>query len=199
MSASDDLQKLWQNEKARPEDARMWRDLIQEKRSGWDELVRTEDQGWYLTAVCLGLAAAWAAWKAKYPWVHVGYGVMAATIVLSAVVTWIAGRRRREEHNRNLREHLEALIGDYDRRRRFLTRWGWPAMVALCAGMAGVILGIPGNAGNPGAWAITVLLAAGAVAGQALYGRHNTRKISRKRDEAARLLESLLAGGGSAR
>jgi hypothetical protein len=194
MSEPDDLQSLWQNEGAGPEDARMWRALIQEKHTAWDELVRTEDQAWYLLALCLGLVAAWAAWKARYPWVHIGYGLMAVTIALSAVTTWIAGRRQRVQHDRSFREHLEALLGSYDRRVRFLRYGGWWTMAALWTGLAAVILGIPSNAGSPRAWAVTVLLVAGAGAGQWLYCRHSAARIVRKRDEAARLLESLLAG-----
>ncbi len=177
----------------------MWRDLIREKRRSWDELVRTEDQAWYLLALCLVLLTAWAAWKAKYPWVSAGYGLMAVTILLSTMATWIAGRRR-EVRDRSLREHLEALMESYDRRARFVQRGGWCAMSALTAGLVAVVLGIPGNASEPQAWGIAVLLVAGAVTGQWLNSRHSLSKIVRKRVEAAQLLESLIAakdGGGA--
>ncbi len=195
MIEPDDLQRLWQDEGARQEDPTMWRALIQEKRTGWNELVRAEDQAWYLIALCLVPLTAWAAWTAKYPWGHVGYGLMAATIVLSTVATWIAGRHQPHEHDHNLRQHLDALLESYDRRSRFVRGGGWWAMGGLTAGLAAVILGIPDNASNPRAWGIAVLLVAGANAAQWAYSRQSVARISRKRDEAARLLQNLLAGG----
>ncbi len=110
MSGPDDLQKLWKNEDGNREDPKMRRELVAEKRTGWRELVRTEDQSWSLIALCLGLVTAWAAWKATYPWVHIGYALMAAAIALSVIATWIAGRQRWPDRDRNLREDLEALI-----------------------------------------------------------------------------------------
>lgn len=199
MSGTDDLQRLWQNEDGNREDPRMWRELIQEKRTAWRELVGAEDQSWYLLAPCLALLTGWAAWKARYLWVHIGYGLMAATIALSAIATFIAGRKRWPDGHRNLREDLEALIEAYDRRARYVRVGGWSVMLALSAGLVAIVMGIPGNAAKPLGWAIAVMLVAGANAGQWLYCKQTVAKISRKRAEATQLLQSLLAGPQSSR
>lgn len=199
MSAPDDLQRLWQGKNSKPEDPRMWRQLIEAKRRGWYELVRAENQAWYLSALWLAPLVGWAAWKAKYPWVQVGYGLMTATIVLSVIATWIAERWRPQACDRSLREHLEALIESYSARARFLWLWGWWVMAALCAGLVAVILGIPGNVANPRAWVIAVVLATGAGTAQWMSSRMCLVGVSRKREEAARLLQSLLADGQEGR
>ena len=124
---------------------------------------------------------------------------MAATIVLSAIATFIAGRKRRPDGDRNLREDLEALIEAYDRRVRYVRVGGWSVMLALSAGLVAIVMGIPGNAAKPLGWAIAVMLVAGANAGQWLYSKQTVAKISRKRAEAAQLLQSLLAGAPSSR
>jgi hypothetical protein len=199
MSGTDDLQRLWQNEDENREDPKMWRELIQEKRSAWRELVGAEDQSWYLIALCLAFLTTWAAWKARYPWVQIGYGLMAATIALSAIATLIAGRKRCPDGNRNLREELEALIEAYDRRTRYVRVGGWSVMLALSAGLVAIVMGIPSNTARPLGWAVAVMLVAGANAGQWLYCKQTVAKISRKRAEATQLLQSLLADPQSSR
>jgi hypothetical protein len=199
MSGTDDLQRLWQNEDGNREDPRMWRELIQEKRTAWFELMGAEDQSWYLIAPCLALLTGWAAWKARYPWVHIGYGLMAATIALSAIATFIAGRKRSPDGDRNLREDLDSLIAAYDRRARYVRVGGWSVMLALSAGLVAIVMGIPGNAAKPMGWAIALILVAGGNAGQWLYCKQTVAKISRKREEATQLLQSLLAGPQSSR
>jgi len=194
MIEPDDLQKLWQDDGAEREDPTMWKQLIQEKRTGWDELVRAEDQAWYLVALCFIPLTAWAAWKAKYLWVHVGYGLMVATFVLATIATWIASRQQSQEHDSNLREHLEALLESYDRRSRLIRRGGQWVMATLTMGLAAIFLGMPGSVSNPRSWVITILVVAAANAVQWLSCKHSTEKILRKREEAARLLKSLLAG-----
>lgn len=199
MSEPDELQRLWQNDGAKPEDFTMLRQLIEEKSTGWDELVRAEDQAWYLIALCFLPLTAWAAWKARYPWVHVGYGLMAATFAFSTIAMWIAGRKKPQEHNRSLREHLERLLESYDRRSRFIRGGAWLAMGGLTAGLFAVVMGIPGSTSNPWAWIVTVLFVAGVNVAQWLLARHSAGKISCKRDEAARLLQKLLANGQDSR
>jgi hypothetical protein len=54
MNSSDDVQRLWQQDDSRMEDPAMWMRLIQEKRTGFDELVRVENQAWYLVALSIG-------------------------------------------------------------------------------------------------------------------------------------------------
>jgi len=194
MNGTDDLQRLWQDEDGNREDPKMWRELIQEKRTAWFELVGAEDQSWYLIALCLALMAGWAAWTARYLWVNIGYGLMVAAIALSVVATFVAGRKRWPDGDRNLREDLEALIEAYDRRARFLRIGGWSVMLALSAGLVAIVMGIPGNAAKPLGWAIAVMLVAGVCVGQWLYCKQTVAKISRKRAEATQLLKSLLAG-----
>jgi hypothetical protein len=199
MSGNDDLQNLWQQDDGKREDAPMWRELIQEKRSGWRELVKTEDQAWYLMAACLSLLTGWAAWKARYFWVQVGYGLMVAGVVLSAILTWISSRQLSAADDRSLREDLESLIESYDRRKRFLWSSGWAVMLVLSAGMVFIALGIPGNASEINAWVVATLLVAGGNVGQWIYFKQTAAKISRKRAEAAQLLQALLAGPQGAR
>ena len=194
MSEQDDLQKLWQDEMKR-EGSTMWKELIKEKQTAWNELVRAEDQTWYLIALAFVPLTALAAWKAKYPWVHIGYALMAATIAISALATWILGNRHRREHDRNLREHLQALIESYDARSRFTQRLGWCAMGGLTLGVSAVLLGIPGNVSSLTAWIITLLAVAGANVAQWLLCKQAVGKIYRKRAEAGRLLEALVGGG----
>lgn len=196
MSTPDDLQKLWQGEDAKLEDHTIWRALIQEKRRGWDELVRAEDQAWYLAALCFVPLTAWAAWKAKYTWVHVGYGLMAVTLVFATIATWIEGRQRPQEHNSNLRDYLQALLASYERRSILLRRGGRWAMGGLTAGLAAIFLGMPGGTRSWRSWIITTLLVAGANAAWWLSCKQTVAKISQKRDEATRLLQSLLSNGG---
>jgi len=172
----------------------MWKALIQEKRAGWDELVSAEDQTWYLVALLVLPLTVWAAWKAKYPWVHVGYGLMAATVVFYTIATWIEGRLRPRERDRSLREHLQALMESYDRRSRFIQRISWWAIGGLTAGVAVVVLGIPGHASSLPSWIFAILMAAGIIAAQWVVFKQADAKISRKRDDAARLLASLLGG-----
>ncbi len=193
MSGMDDLQELWRGEGGNREEPKMWRDLIQEKRTGWRELVKAEDQSWYLIALCLAVLTAWAAWKTAYPWVRVGYGLMAVAIGVSALATWLAGRRQAPNGDRSLREDLEMLIESYDRRIRFIRNWGWPVMLALSAGVIAIVMGIPRTQANPWAWATAAILVAGANVGQWLYGKQNAEKIGRKRKEAVSLLQSLLS------
>lgn len=195
MNAPDDLQKLWQGEGLKEEDPRMWKALIQEKRTAWDELVTAADQTWYLLALCFIPLTVWAAWKAKYPWVHVGYGLMAATLVLYTLATWMASRRRPQQGDRNLREHLEALMESYDRRSRFIRRNDRWAVGGAIVGTAAVVLGIPGHASSTKSWMFALLLVAGAIAAERVANKRAVEKISRKREEAAQLLKRLLAGG----
>jgi hypothetical protein len=199
MSDTDDLQRLWQNEGGNREDLRMWRELIQEKRTAWSELMGAEDQSWYLIALCFGLLTGWAAWKARYLWVQIGFGLIAATIALSAIATFIAGRKRSPDGDRNLREDLEALMIAYDRRTRYVRVGGWSVMLALSIGVVAVVMGIPGNTAKPLGWAVAMMLVAGANAGQWFYSKQTVAKISRKRAEASQLLQSLLAGPPSSR
>lgn len=191
MSEQDDLQRLWQDG-VESEGSTMWKELIKEKQTAWNELVKAEDQTWYLIALAFIPLTTLAAWKAKYPWVHVGYSLMAATIAISTVATWIAGHRHRQEQDHNLREHLQALIESYDGRSRFTQRLGWCAMGGLTLGVSAVLLGIPGNINSLTAWIVTLLAVAGANVAQWLLCKQAVAKIYRKRDEAGKLLETLV-------
>jgi hypothetical protein len=193
MNTPDDLQKLWQDQEAAREDSAMWNALIEEKRSGWNELVRAEDQAFYLIALCLVPLTAWAAWKAKYPWVHAGYGLMAATLALSVIGTFITSRVRPGARDSNLRQHLEALLSSYEQRTRLIRHGGVVAMAGLTVGLGAVILGIPGNASSPRAWLIAILSVAAANLLQWLSYKQWAGKVARKRTDAERLLKSLVA------
>jgi len=192
MNLPDDMQKLWQQEGLRKEDHVMWMRLIQEKRPGWEERVQSEAQAWYLVALCIGSLVVWAAWKARYPWVHVGYALMALTIALITIATCVARRRRPHPMERSLKEHLEALIAGYERYIRFQLRSGWWAILPLSAGLMSVIFGIPGNAAKTGTWILAAILLAGILVGQWLWSKHSLAPILKKRDQDARLLQELV-------
>jgi hypothetical protein len=199
MNSSDDVQRLWQQDDSRMEDHSMWMRLVQEKRTGFDELVRAENQAWYLVALSIGPLVTWATWKARYPWVHVGYGLMAATIALGTIGTWIAQRKGLAENDRSLREHLEALIDSYDQRIRYLRNGSLWASPMLFGGVLAVIMGIPGNLRNTVAWVFAGFLLAGIVGGQWLIYKRARAPICRKRLEAVHLLQELTGEGHDTR
>jgi hypothetical protein len=192
MSAPDELQKLWQNIEAKQEDSSMWKALIQEKRRGWDELIKAEDMNSYVAALCVVPLTVWGAWKAKYPWVHVGYGLMAVTFVLFTMQTWIASRERPQERGMSLRQHLEALLRSYDQRSRLIRRGGWWLVGGLIAGVAAVFMGMPGA--NMISLVVAMTLIVSFSAACLVSSRMGIARITRKREEAIKLLQGLLAG-----
>ena len=169
----------------------MWMQLIQEKRRGFNELVRAENQAEYLLALVFGSLLPLLAVKAKFPWAQVGFGLLVAAMVVLAVVTWVSARQRPRQNDDSLREHLEALTDSYDRRIRFMRNGRFLVSLPLSAGLVAMILGTPGYGSSVGAWCFVVsLLAAFWSAQWQLYMRARA-SILKKREEAERLLREL--------
>jgi hypothetical protein len=191
MNLPDDIQELWQQDNSKKENSTMWMQLIQEKRRGFNELVRAENQADYLLALIFGSLLPLLAVKAKFPWAQVGFGLLAATMVVLAIVTRVCCRQRPGQNDRSLRDHLEALMESYDRRIRFIRNGRFLVSLPLSAGLIAVVLGIPGYGSSVGAWCfVASLLVAFWSAQWQLYIRARA-SIGKKRQEAESLLREL--------
>jgi hypothetical protein len=111
--------------------------------------VRAENQAEYLLALVFGSLLPLLAVKAKFPWAQVGFGLLAAAMVVLAVVTWVSARQRPRQNDDSLREHLEALTDSYDRRIRFMRNGRFLVSLPLSAGLVAMILGTPGYGSRP--------------------------------------------------
>jgi hypothetical protein len=191
MSLPDDLQKLWQQDELQKEHSTMWMALIQEKRRGFDEFVRAANQAEYLVALIFGSLLPLLAVKARFPWAQVGFGLLAATMVILAIATRVSERQRPRQHDRSLRDHLQALIDSYDRRIRFMRQGKFWVSIPLSAGLLAVIMGTPGYRSSGGAWLGTLVLLAAFWGGQGLSYRQARASIWKKREEAQSLLQQL--------
>jgi hypothetical protein len=191
MNLPDDVQELWQQDNSKKESPAMWMQLIQEKRRGFNELVRAENQAEYMLALIFGSLLPLLAVKAKFPWAQVGFGLLAAAMVVLAIATWVSSRQRPPQNDHSLRDHLEALMESYDRRIRFMRNGRFLIGLPLSAGLIAVVLGIPGYGSSVGAWCFLVSLLAAFWGGQwQLYLRARA-SIRKKREEAERLLLEL--------
>jgi hypothetical protein len=199
MNTPDDLQKLWQQDNPKKENHNMWMHLIEEKRTGFHELVRAANQAEYLVALSLGPILALLAWKAKYPLVQAGFGLLAATLAMLAVVlaisTRAAQRRRPEQNDHSVRDHLQALIDSYDQRIRAMWSGRFWVSLPFSAGLVAVIMGKPGFVTRLDAWIVVCVLLAGFWGGQRLSCQRARALLSKKREDAARLLRELPGGG----
>lgn len=191
MTSSDDLQRTWQEIDSKEEEHKMWMHLVKEKRRGFDELVRAENQAQYLVSGILGPMMALFAWQARFPWVQVGYGILAAAMFAAAAATWVANRPEPRLNELSLRERLENLLTSYDRRLGFLRRIQGLIAIPLLAGFAGVIFGLPGAGNNPWAWAAIAFVLLGVGPAMGWSYRCTAARMLRKRTEAEELLRSL--------
>jgi len=198
MNTPDDLQKLWQQDNSGKENHTMWMQLIQEKRTGFEELVRAANQAEYLVALTLGPLLALLAWKAKFPWVQAGFGLLAATLVMLALVLAVASgatQRRQPPNDHSLRDHLQALIDCYDQRIRNMWSGRFWVSLPFSAGLVAVIMGRPGFVTRIDAWSVVCILLAGFWGGQRLSCQRARASILKKREDAARLLRELPGAG----
>ena len=191
MTPSDDLQRTWQQIDSEEEEHRMWMQLVKEKRRGFDELVRAENQAQYLVSGILGPLMALFAWQARFAWVRVGYGVLAAAMFAAAAATWLADRPEPRLNELSLRERLESLLRSYERRLRFLRHIHTLVALPLVAGFAGVIFGLPGAGDNPWAWVAIAFVLLGVGPAMGWSYRCTAARIRRKRAEAEDLLRPL--------
>ena len=168
--------------------------LVQEKRSGFDALVRAGNQAEYLVAMILAPLLGFLAWKSRFPLTQAGFGLLAASLVMLAIATRLMQRMLPMQNDHSLRDHLEALIQSYDLRIRFLRNGKIWVTVPMCAGIAAVILGTPASSTSALAWIITIaILVAFSVAQWKSFGREKA-SIQKKREEAVGLLQQLPRG-----
>jgi hypothetical protein len=193
MNLPDEIQELWQQDNSPKENSVMWMQLIQEKRKGFDELVRAENRAEYMVALVFGSLLPLLAVKAKFPLAQVGYGMLAATMIVVGIATKLSACQRLTKNDRSLRDHLEALIQSYDRRIRFMRNGKFLVSLPLSAGLIAVVLGIPGYASRAGAWALLSILLAAFWGGQWSSYRKVRTSILKKREEAECLLRELPA------
>jgi hypothetical protein len=187
----DELQQLWQQDNSLKEDNRMWIELVQEKRRGFEALVRVERQMEYLISLIFAPLCGVLAWKAKFPITQAGYAILAATLVGLAISLWFTGRERREPTDRTLREHLQALLGSYDCYVRFLRKARLWTTIGLVLGYLAVVFGVPrGRMGIGGYFVACAFLAGLCILQWRVYSR-STACLLAKRDEAERLLHGL--------
>jgi len=192
-SHEDDMQSLWQQQNdIEKEKTTMWMQLIEEKRTGFDRLVRAANQSEYMGALILSPILAVLAWKAKYPLAQASYGLWSAAWAILAFVTWLAHRERPERSvDGSLREHLQALMKSYDRRIRFLRGAKLGVSIPISAGLGMLCLGIPGVAGNVGVWIFVCLLIGAFLTAQRVSYVRAKWEILEKRHDAERLLREL--------
>jgi hypothetical protein len=160
MNLPDDIQELWQQDNSPKENHTMWMQLIQEKRKGFDELVRAENQADYLLTLVFGSLLPLLAVKAKFPWAQVGFGLLAVAMVVLAVATSFCRRRQPLQNDDSLRDHLEALTGSYNRRVRLMRNGKFLVNLPLSAGLIAVVVGIPGYGSSIARSSVVILLAA---------------------------------------
>ncbi len=190
----DNIQKLWQQDRQDEISAKEQKEmmkLIREKRTGFSDLTRSENQNEYLAAIIMGPLLALVAWKAKYPWVRAGYGLCAAAWLAETIALWLSYRGSSLAGDDSLLDHLRALILSYDHRLRFVRNCKIWISLPMALGVSAVILGIPKLAFSVGAWSLALLLAAALCAGQWLSFRSMAAAIGKKREEAAVLLREM--------
>lgn len=188
---NDDLQNLWQEQPTREEDKMIWTHLIQEKESGFREIVRLGNQMEYLVTLIMTPILALCAWKAKFVAAQAGFALLTVSLAVLAVATYVLHRQWPRSYDRTLREQLEALIDAYDRRVRFLRSGKIWVSVPVCAGAVAVILSPPGASGSAVAWGAVAFVVGVMLFGQRMSFSSEKASILRKRQDAQNLLEEL--------
>ena len=191
MSSPDDLLRLWQDGDSQEVNHTMWVELIEERRVGFHELVRAENRTEYLVDSIAALLWVALSSKAKYRLEQVGCGLLAATMVVTAIIFRIDHRRERREIEGSLREHLQALLDDYDRRIRFLRRGQFWIGVPFFSGVFAWCMGTPGRLTPGHAWILTTILLVVLWGGCRLSYVRREAKILKKREQAERLLSEI--------
>jgi hypothetical protein len=138
MTSGDDLQQLWQAQGSGKEPVM---ELIHEKRTSFDELVRAENMAEYVVALILVPLMGVMAFKSRVPVAGAGFALLAITIGALAVVTWLVYRRSHEPHDLSLREHLDFLVARYEQRVRFLRTGTIAVGVLLSIGIVLIFFG----------------------------------------------------------
>jgi hypothetical protein len=192
----DDLPGLWQRENAmginaQKEKNARWLQLIEEKRRGFDALVRAENQTEYALALGMGPILGLLALRAKFPLARIGFGILAAALIGLGIATWLSHRHSADKNDESLSGHLSGLIESYEKRMRFVRNGRAGISVLLPLGIGAVILGVPGYAAEPGPWIFCSAVVAGFWVVQWLSYRAVRASMARKRDDAVDMLRDL--------
>lgn len=195
MIAPDDMRDVWQESNGlQKEKSQMWIELIEEKQSGFDRLVRTANRAEYLGALILAPVLAVLAWEAKNHWVQFSYGLWAVSWVALTVVTRLAYRVDPPDNGVSLRQRLGTLMRDCDRRIQFLRTVKIGVSVPICVGLATLCVGIPRWNGSVLIWSFVVLLIGAFLLAQRVSYIKAKWVILEKRHEAERLMNELDRG-----
>ena len=110
-------------------------------------------------------------------------------MLAGALAIWLTHRERPETTELSLREHLRALLDDYEKRMRLRKTAGFWITCGISAGVAAVIGGSPGRPGPN--WLLAIATLAFFWTAQIVKGKREMKKLRAKRDDAALLLSSL--------
>jgi hypothetical protein len=194
MNEEDSLRNLWQKDNSPKENRMIWKHLIEEKRSRFEEQIRAGNGAEYMVAITLSPLLGLLAWKAKFPLVQMGYGLLSLTLLAMALATWLTHRQWPQTSDHSLRDHLTLLIACYDRRIRFLRNGKALVSLPMCGGVLAVVMGIPNQTTGLAALILTSILLLAFLAGQWWSYRDAKLAILKKRGDAAGLLTQLSTG-----
>lgn len=191
MNEADDLLNVWQKDNSPKENRMIWKRLIEEKHSSFEQQIRAGNLAEYMVSMILTPILGLLAWKAKFPLVQTGYGLLSATLFAMALATWLTPSQWPRSHDHSLSEHLKALITSYDRRIRFLRNGKAMVSLPMCGGVFAVVLGVPYPTSSVAAWFLTGILMLAFLAAQWKSYQDARRIILKKREEADSLLAEL--------
>lgn len=191
MNEADNLRNLWQKDNSTKENRMIWKHLIDEKRSSFEQQIRAANGAEYMVAITLSPLLGLLAWKAKFPLVQMGYGLLSATLLAMAWATWLTHRQWPRTSDHCLRDHLTLLIACYDRRIRFLGNGKALVSLPMCGGVLAVVMGIPHQTTSGSAWILTSILLLVFLACQWWSYQAAKVVILKKRGDAAGLLTEL--------
>ena len=171
----------------------MWKHLIEEKRSNFEQQIRAGNGAEYMVAMILTPILGLLAWKAKFPLVQIGYGLLSATLLAMALTTWLTHRQWPRTSDHSLRDHLTLLIASYDRRIQFLRSGKALVSLPMCGGVLAVVMGIPNSSASVFALILTSIILLAFLAAQWKTYQDDKILILKKRQDAASLLAELSA------
>jgi hypothetical protein len=124
--------------------------LIREKQSSFRELVTMRAQANYALLFTLAAFTLWAAYRARWFWAKVGYGVFGATFLAGTAVVWAFSRlnAERPEAAANTRAYCSQHVGLYDRQIRLLTTSRWWLTLPLDVGVVAIAYGVWAHTGR---------------------------------------------------
>ena len=187
MSSPDELQQLWVKQATEKENTAMWADVVEEKRAGFAELVRAENSSEYLVAAILVPLLALVAWRAHDPRIQTGYALMAAALLGLAVCTWLIYRNPGPPVNNTVRDHLCALVRQYDDRIAFLRKATLAIGIPLSIGVLLIFV----NRGSVAGWVSALLLLALFWGGSALRLHRREKDLLKKRLQVEAIMRRL--------